>query len=146
MKTKFLTTAFLSLAVAGVVVAAATLPKTPSPDGASCYIISPKDGETVSGTFTVLFGLKGMGVAPAGVKLPNTGHHHLLIDVGESDKPDFNLPLPMSDTVKHFGGGQTEAEITLPPGKHTLQLVLGDHLHIPHEPPVVSKKITVTVK
>lgn len=145
-KSKLLPIAILSLAVAGVAFAAATLPKTPSPAGAKVYIISPKNGETVSQTFTVQFGLKGMGVAPAGVNLPETGHHHLLIDVTDADMPDFNVPLPMSDNVKHYGKGQTETELTLPPGKHTLQLVLGDMLHIPHNPPVVSEKITITVK
>ena len=85
-----------------------------------------------------------MGVAPAGVIKENTGHHHLLIDVKEM--PDFSLPLPATDNIKHFGGGQTETDLTLPAGKHTLQLVLGDHLHIPHDKPVVSEKITITVK
>ena len=91
-----------------------------------------------------IFGLKGMGVAPAGVTLANTGHHHLLIDVDTA--PDMNVPLPATDNIKHFGGGQTETELTLPPGKHTLQLVLGEALHIPHEKPIVSPKITITVK
>ena len=127
---------------AGVVLA--QLPKTPSPAGAKVYLISPKDGETVGSTFTVRFGLKGMGIAPAGIPKENTGHHHLLIDVTEM--PDFKLPLPADDHVKHFGGGQTEVDLTLPPGKHTLQLVLGDYLHIPHDKPVVSEKITITVK
>jgi hypothetical protein len=92
----------------------------------------------------VLFGLKGMGVAPAGIDMPNTGHHHLLVDVAEM--PDLNLPLPASTNVIHFGGGQTEKELTLTPGTHTLQLILGDHLHIPFTNPVISKKITITVK
>jgi hypothetical protein len=91
----------------------------------------------------VVFGLKGMGIAPAGVKFENTGHHHLLID---TDVPaDLNAPLPTSDQVKHFGKGQTETKIELPPGKHTLLLVLGDQNHTPHNPPVVSKKITINV-
>ena len=118
-------------------------PKMTSPKGAKVYIISPKDGKTVKKKFVVRFGLKGMGVAPAGIKFPNTGHHHLVID---GEKYDPELPLPMSDKLKHFGGGQTEAAIELPPGKHTLQLVLGDHLHRPHDPPVVSEVITVTVE
>jgi hypothetical protein len=91
----------------------------------------------------VRFGLRGMGVAPAGVVADATGHHHLLIDV-ETLPPD-NLPLPANDNVRHFGLGQTEAEITLAPGTHTLQLVLGDALHIPHDPPVRSEKVTITV-
>ena len=100
--------------------------------------------DRASSPFTVQFGLKGMGVAPAGVKFENTGHHHLLID---TDVPaDANAPLPTSDNVRHFGKGQTEASIELKPGKHTLQLVLGDQNHIPHNPPVMSKKITITVK
>ncbi len=115
-----------------------------SPSGAKVYIISPKDGEVVSKTFTVRFGLVNMGVAPAGVKVPNTGHHHLLIDL--ENLPDMKNPLAFSENVKHFGGGQTETEITLAPGKHTLRLLLGNYLHIPHKPPVLSKKITVIVK
>lgn len=133
-----------SLLVVAVGFVLAQVPKQTSPAGAKAYIISPKDGETVEGTFTVRFGLKGMGVAPAGVIKENTGHHHLLIDVKEM--PDFGLPLPATDNIKHFGGGQTETDLTLPAGQHTLQLVLGDHLHIPHDKPVVSEKITITVK
>ncbi|MEW5248529.1 DUF4399 domain-containing protein [Microbulbifer discodermiae] len=115
-----------------------------APADAKVYIISPQDGDTVGQTFTVRFGLSGMGVAPAGVDTKGTGHHHLLIDVDKM--PDLTKPLPASDRLIHFGGGQTETEITLPPGKHTLQLVMGNYLHIPHKKPVMSKKITVTVK
>jgi len=115
-----------------------------SPPGAKVYIISPKDGEVVSKTFAVRFGLVNMGVAPAGVKVPNTGHHHLLIDLG--NLPDMEKPLAFSENVRHFGGGQTETEITLAPGKHTLRLLLGNYLHIPHKPPVLSERITITVK
>lgn len=104
----------------------------------------PKDGEKVPQTFTVRFGLSGMGVAPAGVQRDNTGHHHLLIDV--DDMPDLSKPLPATDKIIHFGGGQTETQVTLPPGKHTLQLVLGNYMHVPHENPIVSKKITVVVE
>jgi uncharacterized protein DUF4399 len=130
-----------ALALAATVVWAQD--RTPSPPGASVYIISPKDGAKVSSPFVVEFGLKGMGVAPAGVKIENTGHHHLLID---TDAPaDLNAPLPSSDKVMHFGKGQTQTTLTLPPGKHTLQLLLGDNGHVPHNPPVISKKITVTV-
>jgi hypothetical protein len=119
--------------------------RTPSPAGAQAYIISPKDGARVhADKVLVQFGLKGMGIAPAGVKFDNTGHHHLLID---SDPPaDLGAPLPATDKLLHFGKGQTETSLTLPPGKHTLQLILGDQNHIPHEPPVISKKITITVK
>jgi hypothetical protein len=122
---------------------AAAPPRTAAPDGAMTYFLSPSDGVTVSSPFTVRFGLRGMGVAPAGVTAPNTGHHHLLIDV-ETLPPD-NLPLPNDANHRHFGLGQTEVELTLPPGQHTLQLVLGDALHIPHQPPVRSDKITITV-
>ncbi|OUS31290.1 rod shape-determining protein RodA [Thalassotalea sp. 42_200_T64] len=113
-----------------------------SPEGAKAYIISPKNGETVSNSFTVKFGLKNMGVAPAGMDKKATGHHHLLID-------GKNLPAldkPMGKEVMHFGGGQTEKNIELSPGEHTLQLILGDHRHIPHNPAVVSEKITIYVK
>jgi hypothetical protein len=108
------------------------------------YIISPLDGATVSNPVTIRFGLKGMGVAPAGVDKPMTGHHHLLIDV--EGLPPMNMPVPADANHKHFGGGQTEATIELSPGKHTLQLLLGDMGHVPHDPPVVSEKITIMVK
>ena len=113
------------------------LPKTPSPKGAKVYIISPRDGATVKSPVRVRFGLIGMGVAPAGVDVPDTGHHHLIIDLDEL--PSLDLPLPATDNVKHFGKGQTEAKIELSPGKHTLQLVLGDKIHLPHSPAVISK-------
>jgi hypothetical protein len=117
--------------------------RSPSAAGAEVYIISPKDGAKVSSPFVVQFGLKGMGIAPAGMKFDNTGHHHLLID---TDAPtDLSAPLPSSEKVMHFGKGQTETTLTLPPGKHTLQLALGDYSHVPHNPPVMSKKVTVTV-
>ena len=119
--------------------------RTPSPPGAEAYIISPKDGAKVpAGKVLVQFGLKGMGIAPAGVKFDNTGHHHLLID---TEVPaDLSKPLPASEQIVHFGKGQTETTLTtLTPGKHTLQLVLGDMNHVPHDPPVISKKITITV-
>lgn len=122
----------------------ADVPRTPSPKEAEVYIISPQDGDTVDSTFTVQFGLKGMGVAPAGAVHPDTGHHHLLIDA--EPLPAMNLPLPANDHIIHFGGGQTQTQLTLKPGKHTLQLLMGDQYHIPHEPPVLSEKITVTVK
>jgi len=128
--------------------AADTAPPTamtsPSPAGATVYFIEPADGAVVTPTFTVKFGLKGMGVAPAGTDVPNTGHHHLLIDV--ATLPDMSQPLPATDHIVHFGKGQTETEVTLAPGKHTLQLVFANYLHIPHDPPVVSKPITITVK
>lgn len=122
--------------------AASSADNTPAPEGAKAYIIAPKDGETVPQTFKVQFGLSGMGVAPAGVDLPKTGHHHLLIDMAEMPP----MGQPMGKDIKHFGGGQTETEITLPPGEHTLQLMLGDKNHVPFEPPVVSDKITIQVE
>jgi hypothetical protein len=122
---------------------AAGLPRTASPAGAMVYFISPQTGAKVTSPFTVRFGLKGMGVAPAGATNPNTGHHHLLID---TDLPPDNLPIPNDDKHRHFGAGQTEVELTLPPGQHTLQLVLGDANHVPHQPPVRSEKITITVQ
>ena len=124
--------------------AIAQVPKNKAPESAAVYFQSPRDGETVSSPVLVRFGLKGMGIAPAGVNQPNTGHHHLLVDLEKL--PDFNAALPVTDNIKHFGAGQTETELTLPPGKHTLQLVLGDYLHIPHDKPIVSAKITITVK
>ncbi len=129
----------------GLIVAqeATEMARKPAPDGAEVYFQAPADGATVTSPVTVRFGLRGMGVAPAGVDLPNTGHHHLLIDVEEA--PSFDMPLPANDSVRHFGGGQTEVEIELPPGEHTLRLVLGDLLHTPHMPPVASETITITV-
>ncbi len=117
--------------------------KSSSPDKAMLYIISPQDGDTVSSPVKVIFGLNGMGVAPAGIKMKNTGHHHLLIDLAQL--PDINLPIPSDDHHRHFGKGQTEAFIELDKGEHTLQLILGDHMHVPHEPPIISKKIRIKV-
>jgi hypothetical protein len=130
-----------SVAVLG---AEPAVPPSPSPAGASVYFIEPIDGAVVPTTFTVKFGLKGMGIAPAGTDIAGTGHHHLLID--QAAPADMTVPLPATDQIKHFGKGQTETEVTLPPGKHTLQLVFANYLHIPHAPPVVSKVITITVK
>jgi|SRR5688572_22783962 hypothetical protein len=131
------------LAACAALVAAPILAREPSPPGAEVYIVSPKDGATVKGPVAVVFGLKGMGIAPAGIKLDGTGHHHLLVD---SELPaDLSQPLPATEKVLHFGKGQTETSLTLAPGKHTLQLVLADSLHIPHDPPVISKKVTISV-
>lgn len=109
------------------------------------YIISPTDGQTVPKIFKVQFGLSGMGVAPAGIKKEGTGHHHLLID-SNIESVDLAKPLPATGKIKHFGGGQTETTLTLAPGKHTLQLLLGNYAHVPHEKPVASEKITITVE
>jgi len=118
--------------------------RTPSAPAAEVYIISPKDGAVVHNPVLVQFGLKGMGIAPAGIKYDNSGHHHLLID---TDPPaDQSAPLPATEKIVHFGKGQTETTLTLSPGKHTLQLLLADLNHIPHSPPLLSKKITITVK
>ena len=108
------------------------------------YFISPQDGDKVSGEFNVRFGLRGMGVAPAGVDAANTGHHHLLIDM--DTLPPMDAPLPKTGQLRHFGGGQTETTLSLAPGKHTLQLLLGNYSHVPHNPPVMSEKITITVE
>lgn len=121
----------------------AEMPRQPAPEGAELYFIAPAAGATVTSPFQVSFGLRGMGVAPAGVNQANTGHHHLLINAPDVD---FGMPLPKSDQVRHFGGGQTEASLTLEPGEYVLQLVLGDYAHIPHDPPVVSDTITITVE
>jgi hypothetical protein len=117
--------------------------KSIASDDAELYIISPTDGQVVSSPVKIVFGLNGMGVAPAGIKYNNTGHHHLLIDVPEL--PDINLPIPSDEHHKHFGKGQTETVIELEPGEHSLQLILGDHVHVPHDPVVVSKKIKINV-
>jgi hypothetical protein len=117
--------------------------RMPSPKGAMEYVISPQDGATVKSPVTVRFGLKGMGVAPAGVKHENTGHHHLFIDLDQM--PPQGQPLPANDHIRHFGGGQTQTQVDLQPGKHTLQIELADALHVPFDPPVISKKITITV-
>jgi hypothetical protein len=115
---------------------------TPMSPGAYCYIGWPNDGETVRSPFKVWFGLRGMGVAPAGVDKPNTGHHHLIVD---ADPPPPDRPIPNNKNYLHFGGGQTETTLDLPPGRHTLQLLLGDAKHVPFDPPVMSRKITITV-
>jgi hypothetical protein len=137
-----------SLAVMGAMSVLLALPATaadtPSAAGAAVYIVAPKNGESVSGPVRVQFGLKGMGVAPAGVEIEGTGHHHLIID---KDVPPLNTFLPIDDPqVMHFGKGQTEVELKLAPGKHTLQLVLADKDHKPHKPPLVSERVTITVK
>jgi hypothetical protein len=115
---------------------------TPSPAGAAVYFIDIKNGDALPPKSTVHFGLRGMGVAPAGSDRENSGHHHLLID---SELPPLDQPIPNDFTHLHFGAGQTEAEVSLPPGEHTLQLVLGDRGHVPHSPPVMSERIRVRV-
>jgi hypothetical protein len=117
---------------------------TPAPKDAVLYFIWPHDGAVIKGAFWCRFGLRNMGVTHAGDNFANSGHHHLFIDVKEPLNPDE--PIPQNKSHLHYGAGQTEARIELPPGKHTLQLVLGDAKHYPFNPPVVSKKITVTIK
>lgn len=118
--------------------------RKPAPAGAMAYIIEPADGARVSSPVRVVFGLKGFGVAPAGVDRNDAGHHHLLVDAGMP--ANLALPIPNDDQHRHFGGGQTEVELTLPPGRHTLQMVVGDHLHIPHDPPIASTVVTIEVQ
>lgn len=143
----------LPLALALVLSATAGLAggDTPAPEGAKVYFVNLADGVTVSSPVTVVFGLSGMGVAPAGVEQAGTGHHHLLIDrppLGQGDGGADELAhgLPADDHHRHFGGGQTEVTLDLAPGTHRLQLVLGDHAHVPHAAPVVSGVISITVE
>jgi hypothetical protein len=120
------------------------LERRPAPAGAEVYFITPQDGAVLApGPIKVKFGLRGMGVAPAGIDFEHTGHHHLLINLEQL--PDFDQPIPADAQHVHFGLGQTETTVELAPGTHTLQLLLGDWLHIPHDPPVLSERITVTV-
>ena len=110
---------------------------------AKAFIISPKDGAEVSSPVEVIFGLQGMGIAPAGINFPNTGHHHLLIDLDEL--PDLKSGIPADAQHMHFGKGQTQTILELDPGEHSLQLLLGDWMHVPHETPVISEKINISV-
>jgi hypothetical protein len=122
--------------------AASALERTPAPQGAEVYIVQPEDGAKVPSPVTVIFGLKGMGVAPAGVDKEGTGHHHLIVD---APLPPLNAGIPSDDNHIHFGGGQTQTTVALEPGEHTLQLLLGDKNHVPHEPPLASQRVTITV-
>ena len=135
---------FIGIVTLAFLVTVPVLASTPSPEGANVYIISPSHGEVVNNTVIVRFGLTGMGVAPAGIDKPGTGHHHLLIDL--QARPALDKPLPADANHKHFGGGQTQTTLELSPGKHKLQLIMGDKTHIPHKPPVISEKITIMVK
>jgi hypothetical protein len=138
-----LVTALLACATAAVAQQDA-LERRPAPEGAEVYFIQPRDGDVLPpGPVKVKFGLRGMGVAPAGIDFKHTGHHHLLVDLDEL--PDFDRPIPADERHVHFGLGQTETTIELAPGTRTLQLLLGDWLHIPHDPPVLSERITITV-
>jgi len=124
---------------------AIALAETVAPPNAAVYFINLKDGDVVTSPFKIQFGLTGMGIAPAGVEKPNTGHHHLLIDTTLSPE-ELKQPIPADAKHVHFGGGQTETTVTLPPGRHTLQLELGDWSHFPFSPPIQSAVITITVK
>ena len=128
----------------GLVGAPALAELTPAPTNAVLYIIWPPDGAVIrGGKLWVRMGLRNAGVAPKGVEIPNIGHHHLLLD---TDLPPLDEEIPSDRNHIHFGGGQTEARLEdLPPGEHTIQLLLGDHDHTPHDPPIYSKKITITV-
>ena len=117
--------------------------RNPAPNNARVYFIWPKDGQVINGgKFWVRLGLRNAGVAPAGVVHPNTGHHHMIID---ADLPPFDEEIPADRHHLHFGAGQTEVRLKLPPGEHTLQLLMGDHNHVPHDPPIYSRQITVVV-
>lgn len=137
-----LATALVCIAAVAAVGAEPSIPRSPRPENARVYFITPKADEKLKSPVVVRFGLEQMGVAPAGVAQANTGHHHLIID---SELPPAGLPVPKSDKFLHFGGGQTEISLELSPGKHTLQLLLGDHNHVPHDPPVVSERITIEI-
>jgi hypothetical protein len=119
--------------------------ETPAPADAKAYFINIKDGDTVTSPVTIRFGLSGMGIAPAGTEVENTGHHHLIIDE-KMEGEALNEAIPVDEHHMHFGKGQTEATVTLPKGKHTLQLLLGDWSHVPHKTPVMSDVITVNVE
>lgn len=134
----------LALAICMLAAFAVAADRMAAPAGAEVYFITPHNGATLHSPLTVRFGLKGLGVAPAGIKFDNTGHHHLLVDTDISELK-LDAPLPASDKILHFGKGQTETELTLAPGKHTLQLVFADYLHTSFDPPLHSQKITITV-
>ena len=142
-KSIYVLPAFLYVIATTMALASDEIPRTPSPPGTQLVILEPHDGATVQNPVTVIFGLEGMGVAPAGVPAAATGHHHLIID---SKLPAANRPIPADDNHRHFGGGQTQVDIELSPGKHTLQLLLGDHNHVPHDPPIASEPIEITVE
>lgn len=137
--------AFALAAALAAFAAPAFAERTAAPDGARVYIVSPENGATVSSPVTINFGLAGMGIAPAGVEAENTGHHHLLIDIAPEDL-DLTTALPADENVRHFGGGQSEVTVELEPGEHSFQLLLGDHNHVPHDPPILSEMVTFTVE
>lgn len=117
--------------------------RTPAPEGASVFFVTPADGDAVTSPVHIEFGIDGMEIAPAGTDKPASGHHHLLVD---TDLPDLDRPIPADAHHIHFGDGSTSTDLTLAPGEHTLQLLLGDYRHIPHDPAVMSGRITITVE
>lgn len=143
-------TVIATLVASAIGIGIASAGETPSPEGAKVYFVNLEDGASLQGPVTVVFGLSGMGVAPAGVDNENTGHHHMLINratygAGEMDTDIAENGIPSDDNHKHFGKGQTETTLELGAGTYTLQLVLGDEFHVPHNPPVVSQQISITV-
>lgn len=147
MKTTLIATTVIAMMLSGAALAGETL----SAKNSQQYIVNLNDGDTVSSPVKIIFGLSEMGVAPAGVEKENTGHHHILLNrakfgEGEDGAEEFEFNLPADEQHIHYGKGQTEATLELAPGKHTIQLVLGDHNHVPHNPPVYSKVITLNVK
>jgi hypothetical protein len=135
----------LALGVCLVAATAFAADRMAAPAGAEVYFIAPQNGAKLHSPVTIKFGLKGMGIAPAGIKFDNTGHHHLLVDTDVSELK-LDAPMPATDKIVHFGMGKTETTLTLTPGKHTLQLIFADYLHQSFDPPLTSKKITITVE
>jgi hypothetical protein len=132
----------LALLLASMLTVNTLADQSPSAEGSSVYIISPQNGDIVRSPVKVVFGLSGMGIAPAGAQIDNTGHHHLLVD---APLPTLVAPIPADENHRHFGKGQTETELELSPGQHTLQLLLGDWSHIPHQEALFSEQITISV-
>ena len=144
LRTSLLAATYISVAMLSVVSQAETPLSSTIADDAQVWFVSPKDQSQVSSPVTIIFGSSNLNIAPAGDNQPNSGHHHLLVDMEEL--PALDMPLPASDQVIHFGKGQTEATIELSPGSHSLQLLLGNYAHVPHSRPVMSEKITIVVK
>ncbi|WP_424967744.1 DUF4399 domain-containing protein [Dinoroseobacter sp. S375] len=144
-------TTLAAIGMAGAMTLAAVAGDTPAPEGAAVYFVNLEDGATVSSPVTIVFGLEGMGVAPAGTEKDKTGHHHLLLNraklgEGPDGADELLYGIPADDNHIHFGGGQTQVTIDLPAGTHTMQLVLGDLNHVPHDPPIMTEVISVTVE
>ena len=144
LRTSLLAATYISVAMLSVVSQAETPLSSTIADDAQVWFVSPKDQSQVSSPVTIIFGSSNLNIAPAGDNQPNSGHHHLLVDLDKL--PALDMPLPASDQVIHFGKGQSEATIELSPGSHSLQLLLGNYAHVPHSRPVMSEKITIVVK